>query len=156
MRQVMEETGDPGPRVDPAAEGPVPDSQPAPLVDLVRDWVEVQRELRGSRASVERVVSSSTEFAPRVVDACQDELHRWPTLTVEEVFTGPGVGFLQHRLTRALELGPLAEEHFDREGVTTLQDPEAVTSWLTRLSGAGQEGGVLGDGKTWRGAEADG
>ena len=90
---------------------------------------------------VERVAEGVIPFAPGVAEDLQKELQMWPALALPVMSEG-GVRFLQHSLTRALSLGPAAEDMFGDWSETSNMDPVTMSRWVAHLMCVGTEGGL--------------
>ena len=65
----------------------------------------------------------------------------WPALALPVMSEG-GVRFLQHSLSRALSLGPAAEDMFSSWSGTSVMDPATLSNWVAHLMCVGPEGGL--------------
>ena len=138
--QIALALGLPAPAWEDRLEVPAGARFPAALADLVLDCVEVRGLLAASRVRVESVLARCREFAPRLGPALQQELAHWPEIDLPILFAGDE-GFLQHRLTRALELGPACDWVFGWVGEGQWDEP-AESRIVARLSSAGPDGGL--------------
>ena len=109
--------------------------------DLLHDFATVAADLRSSLRQAEAVAQTLEPFAPRLVDALRDIVQQWPDLTPQELFC-KGLKFLQHKLTRALEVGPAVTATFGTWQDMARDGEAELAARLGLLMSAGQEGGI--------------
>ena len=127
------------PRADSAQPPVRPSRVPRALRDLVADVVELRAGLAEAHDTVRAAADASRGFGPTLAEDLLPELRAWPELTCALLYEGGGGGFLQHRLTRALELGEACRRFFAGPGPSSAADAAAA---VAALAGIGAEGGL--------------
>ena len=114
------------------------DQIPRGFCDLAADILALHSQLSLARSSVDTAADHCRTFAPHFVADLCPEIASWPSLELCKIFES-GARYLQHFLTRAVELGIYCECFLHPP---SLADAASAVDWAASLSCIGPEGGL--------------